>query len=342
LINDARAGAASKKPTETSSAALGLGRLAVLSSKSEQTRAAQCEDLEAKRRVKVLRRELARRNISAGSLFSSMDANRDDQIDFSEFCAGIAVAGIRPVPSTKHLRSIFESFDIDDDSRISYAELQKALTTRRLRAKAGLDAETYRREKIREVREKAEKQRRERQAERERKKKEYEKELRMDSRLLEAHDGPTDGQEPDHSRHTLQNLSETLHSVEHSMAEKVAHLMDATGKMVRSAEEDIVKKSRQLESAIAEKMSHHHNVNDGEVRNAKVLKVTANSESLKSGKCLPERRETDLPTTAKPECSKEAEDDDQAKDDHSDFFEDDEDDGEDCGEEDDFEDDFEY
>ena len=90
-----------------------------------------------------LRLACAQRSITSGQLFKFMDLNRDDLISYDEFKKGLAMSGIRPVPSEEvcsstrcssealtmgpaHLQEmklIFESFDNDGDGAISYKEM---------------------------------------------------------------------------------------------------------------------------------------------------------------------------------------------------------------------------
>jgi len=65
------------------------------------------------RAVADLRRELQRRHVTTGQLFSMMDQDRSDGISIGEFSRGVAMCGIRPVPNESEMRALFESFDLD-------------------------------------------------------------------------------------------------------------------------------------------------------------------------------------------------------------------------------------
>jgi len=79
------------------------------------------------RAVQRLRKGLHRRHVVTGQLFSMMDGNRDDRITFKEFQRGVAMSGLRPVPVESEMRSLFESFDVDDGHTVSYREMLNAL-----------------------------------------------------------------------------------------------------------------------------------------------------------------------------------------------------------------------
>jgi len=87
----------------------------------------------------VLRRELSKCvNVTTGGLMSMSDGDRDDCITFDEFSRGIAMAGMRPVPSEEEMQSLFASFDVDGDGSISHFEMCHALETdEKRRAKMG-------------------------------------------------------------------------------------------------------------------------------------------------------------------------------------------------------------
>jgi len=77
--------------------------------------------------IASLRQALYKYHISTGLLFSFMDADRSDTISFSEFCYGVQLAEIRPVPSSDQLRDLFDMFDHDEDGYISYREMLRTL-----------------------------------------------------------------------------------------------------------------------------------------------------------------------------------------------------------------------
>ena len=51
------------------------------------------------------------------TLHRLMDADKNDQITLNEFMRGLAMSGIRPVPSDEQLMTLFESFDADSGPR---------------------------------------------------------------------------------------------------------------------------------------------------------------------------------------------------------------------------------
>eukprot|EP00941_MAST-03F_sp_MAST-3F-sp1_P000501 g501.t1 len=71
--------------------------------------------------------KLHRRRISGAYLWSWMDDNKSDKIFFHDFCRGIKGAGLRPTPSQKLLRVLYNFFDQNDDGSISYKELCSGL-----------------------------------------------------------------------------------------------------------------------------------------------------------------------------------------------------------------------
>jgi len=77
--------------------------------------------------IAELCRRLHARHITTGQLFTMMDADRSNRITYTEFCQGIAMSGVRPLPTDTAMHGLFQSFDIDKDGTISYAELVAAL-----------------------------------------------------------------------------------------------------------------------------------------------------------------------------------------------------------------------
>jgi Ca2+-binding EF-hand superfamily protein len=56
-----------------------------------------------------------------------MDENRTDTVSRKEFARGLAMAGVRPVPSDDACFRLFRRFDENGDGSISYAELRAQL-----------------------------------------------------------------------------------------------------------------------------------------------------------------------------------------------------------------------
>ena len=79
------------------------------------------------RAILRMRKQLHRRHVVTGQLFSMMDRNRDDKISYKEFKRGVAMSGMRPVPVDSEMRALFDSFDQDDTQRISYKEMLAGL-----------------------------------------------------------------------------------------------------------------------------------------------------------------------------------------------------------------------
>ena len=74
-----------------------------------------------------LRRRLHRHHVTTGQLFSFMDSNRDDKITYSEFKRGLAMSGVRPIPTELETHALFASFDTNRDMLVSYKEMVEAL-----------------------------------------------------------------------------------------------------------------------------------------------------------------------------------------------------------------------
>ena len=79
------------------------------------------------RSVDEMRSSLYLHHVTSGGLFSMMDADRDNNVSFSEFEHGIAMSGIRPVPTRKEMIALFESFDLDSDHFLNFDELLASL-----------------------------------------------------------------------------------------------------------------------------------------------------------------------------------------------------------------------
>ena len=77
--------------------------------------------------VASLRRILRRRHVSTGQLFAFMDGDRSDTITLREFEHGIAMSGVRPMPTASQIQGMFESFDANGDGSLSWAEVLRAV-----------------------------------------------------------------------------------------------------------------------------------------------------------------------------------------------------------------------
>lgn len=75
-------------------------------------------------RVAALRKQLRRLLRTTGQLFYAADSNRDDKLNFEEFSRGVAMMGIRPIPSHKDMRLLFDAYDTDQDGWIQWSELR--------------------------------------------------------------------------------------------------------------------------------------------------------------------------------------------------------------------------
>eukprot|EP00941_MAST-03F_sp_MAST-3F-sp1_P001679 g1679.t1 len=80
-----------------------------------------------RRMLSRLRIRLRNRSISTGHLSSLMDADRNDVISKKEFQRGLAMTGIRPLPSDSEIEKLFCCFDSNSDGTISWQELRSAL-----------------------------------------------------------------------------------------------------------------------------------------------------------------------------------------------------------------------
>ena len=101
---------------------------AIADKKREQTKVVKAGPKEPARSVPVLRRELLKvKNANAGQLFSMSDDDRDDFVSLDEFKRGVAMSGMRPVPSDEEMSLLFASFDVDGDLTVSFHEMCWAL-----------------------------------------------------------------------------------------------------------------------------------------------------------------------------------------------------------------------
>ena len=73
--------------------------------------------------VASLRAALYRKHVTTGQLFSMGDADRSDNLTLMELKRGLAMCGVRPVPSDVEMTHLFESFDLNHDGTLSFKEL---------------------------------------------------------------------------------------------------------------------------------------------------------------------------------------------------------------------------
>jgi len=78
-------------------------------------------------KVVLLRDQLHHKCATLGTLFHNMDEDRSDDITYPEFKRGLAMSGIRPLPSEQDQKALFCSFDVDKNGTISFQELQSRL-----------------------------------------------------------------------------------------------------------------------------------------------------------------------------------------------------------------------
>ena len=78
-------------------------------------------------RLLALRREMHQRHMTTGQLFAEMDSARTDSVPFRQFCRGLNMAGVAQTATETELRCLFDSFDDNQDNRVSYQEVLAAL-----------------------------------------------------------------------------------------------------------------------------------------------------------------------------------------------------------------------
>jgi Ca2+-binding EF-hand superfamily protein len=100
--------------------------------------------------VKSLKRELLRRRITTGALFSWCDMDRNDAISFREFRRGLSGIGIRNLPSDEILRKFFDEFDTNGDGEVGYREIVMSLEGRKVGYETAKEAHLRQREEEKE------------------------------------------------------------------------------------------------------------------------------------------------------------------------------------------------
>jgi len=88
------------------------------------------KDLEAKElaeKVIYLKQQLTRNCVSSETLFALMDDDRSNTINFKEFSNGLAAVGFRPTPNLTTMRKLYDEFDTNKDSSVSFTELMDTL-----------------------------------------------------------------------------------------------------------------------------------------------------------------------------------------------------------------------
>ena len=74
-------------------------------------------------RIAALQQQMAKLHKTDGQLFSSGDINRDDKLTFKEFCRGVAMIGVRPLPTQEEMKLLFEAYDRDNNGYVDWNEL---------------------------------------------------------------------------------------------------------------------------------------------------------------------------------------------------------------------------
>eukprot|EP00941_MAST-03F_sp_MAST-3F-sp1_P002389 g2389.t1 len=75
--------------------------------------------------AEALLNQLHRRKVTVGQLFNLCDKDRSNSVTFGEFCTGIAASGIRPIPTAREMRCLFNVFDTDRNGHISFEEMKE-------------------------------------------------------------------------------------------------------------------------------------------------------------------------------------------------------------------------
>jgi len=71
-----------------------------------------------------VRRALFRRK---NAVYHFMDTDRNDMVTLNEFCKGVAMAGVRPIPARADLVNLFELCDVNTDGRVSFHEFKSTI-----------------------------------------------------------------------------------------------------------------------------------------------------------------------------------------------------------------------
>ena len=73
----------------------------------------------------LLNRPWPGRNVSVSSLFNLMDADKSNSVTASEFQSGLAMGGIRPLPTVEAMKELFKEIDTDNSGSLSWEELHE-------------------------------------------------------------------------------------------------------------------------------------------------------------------------------------------------------------------------
>ena len=78
--------------------------------------------------ARSLQQRLKKRNRTPAQLFYAAGANRDNKLNFDEFCRGVAMMGVRPLPQVHEMRALFDEWDDDHDGWLQWDELQSVFS----------------------------------------------------------------------------------------------------------------------------------------------------------------------------------------------------------------------
>jgi len=77
--------------------------------------------------MQALRAQLHREHVATGQLFRFMTPGHDDLISLEDFEYGITSTGIKPLPTEREIKTLFDAFDIDRNRKISYRDFIRSI-----------------------------------------------------------------------------------------------------------------------------------------------------------------------------------------------------------------------
>ena len=150
-----RVGAARKKASEHARVKAARWNAELLQKKASAHATKTHGECDAK--IAALQQQMAKLHKTDGELFSSGDLNRDNKLTFKKFCRGVAMIGVRPVPTQEEMKLLFEAYDRDNNGYVDWNELHNptqqqpvvktppdgnlATPTKQIQNQAGLDLE---------------------------------------------------------------------------------------------------------------------------------------------------------------------------------------------------------
>jgi len=108
-------------PTEAEAAALLKKAVKLLKTVGTEWHHIEHEQRQAK--LRRIRKAMHKKSFSTDGLFTLMDVDSSNTVNYAEFSKGLALTGIRPMPMAREIKEMFDELDVNDDGKVTWEEM---------------------------------------------------------------------------------------------------------------------------------------------------------------------------------------------------------------------------